>query len=220
MGSYRIARGIARRVLAPFRKKPGRDYETQIYTAAIRPGDVCYDIGVNFGAMSLLFSHLSGPNGHVYSFEPSPPMYLRLCDTARHGTARIATFPFGLADRDEPRKLFSPDDPNESGLAGLAKLPCAGPGRTRRQSRASVPGFHQDRRGGSRKVRLRWRSIVVCKAASADNAGGSIRPVGSDTRLRPHGGLHVSPESRLRNTVRVPPWSRATPDHRGGAVSD
>lgn len=42
------------------------------FAAAIRPGDVVYDLGANAGFYSLLASVLVGPEGHVFSFEPVP----------------------------------------------------------------------------------------------------------------------------------------------------
>jgi FkbM family methyltransferase len=42
------------------------------FSAAIRPGDVVYDLGSNVGFYTLLASVLSGPRGRVFSFEPVP----------------------------------------------------------------------------------------------------------------------------------------------------
>ena len=36
----------------------------------VRPGDVVYDVGANVGFFTLLASHLAGPEGRVYAFEP------------------------------------------------------------------------------------------------------------------------------------------------------
>jgi len=47
-------------------------YETDLQQAArkfTRPGMVIYDIGANIGYISMLFAHLSGENGSIYSFE-------------------------------------------------------------------------------------------------------------------------------------------------------
>jgi FkbM family methyltransferase len=42
------------------------------FSAAIKPGDVVYDLGANVGFYSLLASVIVGPEGHVFSFEPVP----------------------------------------------------------------------------------------------------------------------------------------------------
>lgn len=41
----------------------------------LRPGMVVYDIGANCGQASLMFAHLVGERGRVFSFEPSPRPY-------------------------------------------------------------------------------------------------------------------------------------------------
>jgi FkbM family methyltransferase len=38
----------------------------------IKPGDVVYDLGANYGIHALLFARLVGVEGHVYAFEPIP----------------------------------------------------------------------------------------------------------------------------------------------------
>src|SRR5882762_9068753 len=42
------------------------------FSAAIKSGDVVYDLGANVGIYSLLASILVGPRGRVISFEPVP----------------------------------------------------------------------------------------------------------------------------------------------------
>jgi FkbM family methyltransferase len=46
--------------------------ETQIVSAAIRPGDVVLDVGANIGYYTLLFARLVGESGRVIAFEPDP----------------------------------------------------------------------------------------------------------------------------------------------------
>lgn len=42
------------------------------YTDAIRPGDTVLDVGAFVGVYTVLAGFKSGPNGHVYAFEPTP----------------------------------------------------------------------------------------------------------------------------------------------------
>jgi FkbM family methyltransferase len=134
IGPYRLARGLARRAVSIPRSVYKRliavpPYETQIYAAMVRSGDVCYDIGAHSGVVSLTLARLAGPKGRVYSFEPSPGAYPRLCATAQASSVPIYPFPFGLSDADEPRELYLPDAPGEAELASLTRLPSAGPGK-------------------------------------------------------------------------------------------
>ena len=51
---------------------------TEIVTSVLRQGDVCLDIGANFGWYTTLFQKYCGPNGQVHSFEPVPPTFREL----------------------------------------------------------------------------------------------------------------------------------------------
>jgi FkbM family methyltransferase len=48
------------------------------FAAALKPGDIVYDLGANVGFYSLLASVLVGPQGKVFSFEPAPRNLLLL----------------------------------------------------------------------------------------------------------------------------------------------
>jgi FkbM family methyltransferase len=48
------------------------------FAAALKPGHVVYDLGANVGFYSLLASVFVGPQGQVFSFEPSPRNLLLL----------------------------------------------------------------------------------------------------------------------------------------------
>ncbi len=52
-----------------------RDYcpdEQKLYHAIIQTGHTCVDLGANIGLFSVLFGRLSGNDGRVFAFEPSP----------------------------------------------------------------------------------------------------------------------------------------------------
>lgn len=87
----------------------------------IRKGDVCLDVGANFGWYSTLMAKLVGPSGEVYSFEPVPKTFAQLgrnvdllSDTAKPIINNIA-----LGDRDDILKINLFDDLT-SGHASLA----------------------------------------------------------------------------------------------------
>ncbi len=51
---------------------------TRIATALIKEGDVCIDVGANFGWYTTLMSRLAGHAGCVHSFEPVPGSFFEL----------------------------------------------------------------------------------------------------------------------------------------------
>ncbi len=51
---------------------------TEIVKSILREGDVCLDVGANFGWYSSLFHKYCGSSGEVHSFEPIPPTFEEL----------------------------------------------------------------------------------------------------------------------------------------------
>jgi FkbM family methyltransferase len=51
------------------KREPG---SMALFAKLVRPGDVVFDIGSHIGYTGLYFSWLTGQNGQVYCFEPSP----------------------------------------------------------------------------------------------------------------------------------------------------
>jgi FkbM family methyltransferase len=65
----------------------------------IKPGDVVYDIGANYGIHTLLLARLVGSAGWVYSFEPMPSIYNQLCENvAFNRFLNVTTLPVAVAD--------------------------------------------------------------------------------------------------------------------------
>ncbi|HQZ83190.1 MAG TPA: hypothetical protein PLR83_08220 [Pyrinomonadaceae bacterium] len=57
------------------------EYEPAISAIAkrlIRKGDICLDVGANFGWYTTMMAMLAGPDGEVHSFEPVPTTYRQL----------------------------------------------------------------------------------------------------------------------------------------------
>ena len=64
--------------------------------------DACvYDVGANIGYYSIYFATVLGPEARVFSFEPYPPNYQRLCrHVEMNGLGdRIAPYAIGFSDR-------------------------------------------------------------------------------------------------------------------------
>jgi FkbM family methyltransferase len=55
---------------------------TQLLARIIKPGDICLDIGANFGYYSILMSELTGDTGKTISIEPNPAICEMLRTTA------------------------------------------------------------------------------------------------------------------------------------------
>lgn len=55
----------------------------EIYRQYCRPASTAVDVGANVGMHSLVFSHLVGNEGRVFSFEPSPRILQRAAENIR-----------------------------------------------------------------------------------------------------------------------------------------
>jgi FkbM family methyltransferase len=51
---------------------------TEIVKSLLREGDICLDVGANFGWYSTLFHKYCGASGAVHAFEPMPPTFAEL----------------------------------------------------------------------------------------------------------------------------------------------
>jgi len=89
----------------------------------IKPGDLVYDVGAHLGYMTLLFSVLCAPNGHVFSFEPSPVNYQRLKrNIDLNGEMNVTLVNLAASDTEGPARITTEgscsrivDDGGESG---------------------------------------------------------------------------------------------------------
>ena len=63
--------------LGAWRNRP-TSAERSIFEAHIGSGDTVFDIGANFGVMSILMARLAGISGCVHAFEPVPATFSAL----------------------------------------------------------------------------------------------------------------------------------------------
>jgi len=73
----------------------------------VGPGDSVIDIGASIGGYTRFLSGIVGPSGHVYSFEPNPPIY----DFLSHNVKELKL---------ENVKLFSSALSDKKGTASIA----------------------------------------------------------------------------------------------------
>jgi FkbM family methyltransferase len=88
-----------------------KNFEQQIYSALIREGDVCFDVGANEGDVALYLARLTGHTGCVVAFEPVPSTYYELCRHLQldcYEKAPIVTIPMGLSDKVGPAMISIP----------------------------------------------------------------------------------------------------------------
>ena len=94
-------------------------FEKRIYLRhgiTLEPGDCVFDVGGNIG-MFALFAHRHAPGARVYTFEPAPPLYRRLCANLALNGARVRAFNFGIADGE--RVAAFTFYPNSSGMSSF-----------------------------------------------------------------------------------------------------
>jgi len=89
--------------------------------AAVRPGDVVYDVGANVGFYSLLASALVGPAGAVFAFEPLPRnLAILRRHLALNRAANVRVIAGAVADRPGVARF------DTSGIPEMARLSDAG----------------------------------------------------------------------------------------------
>ncbi len=89
----------------------GRDpLESAWVRRLVRPGDVMFDIGANFGWYTTLAAKLVGPNGRVHAFEPVPGTFQVLKQNCEvNDCVRFATLNnFGLGESEGTFTIFVP----------------------------------------------------------------------------------------------------------------
>src|SRR5439155_22518055 len=63
-----------------------------VFDRLLRPGDVVFDVGANFGAMTLFAARRVGPGGAVHAFEPQPDLAALVRESAAlngYGNVRV-----------------------------------------------------------------------------------------------------------------------------------
>ncbi|MGN6491231.1 MAG: FkbM family methyltransferase [Agriterribacter sp.] len=83
---------------------------TQYLASIVKPGDVCIDVGANFGYYSVLLSALAGSTGKVLAIEPNPVMAKLLRLTAGVNSPGFDTEEVALSYKKGRTKLLVPED--------------------------------------------------------------------------------------------------------------
>lgn len=80
------------------RRPPGKEnWVKRVYLSFVQRGNIVLDVGANFGAHTIIFSHLVGKRGRVIAFEPVPESFDALRETVHHRSRFSNTSIFQLA---------------------------------------------------------------------------------------------------------------------------
>lgn len=87
-------------------------FESRLWLAAHRPGDVVVDVGANLGYYSLLSALGPSPTERIFAFEPAADNYRLLCkNIALNGCEdRVTAVAAALGERDESIDLHRNED--------------------------------------------------------------------------------------------------------------
>ena len=98
---------------------------TKVIKERLKPGDTFVDIGANVGFFTLYTSHLVGPQGRIYAFEPNPEVFARLKRNVElNRLVNVWIYPVALSDHKGASALFL-GPPDNSGAASLRRTASA-----------------------------------------------------------------------------------------------
>lgn len=85
------------------------DKEVRLISPYLRAGDVAIDVGANLGFMTGILSTLTGVTGHVYSFEPSASVYLKLSEVIElNQYGNVSFYNMGCGTGERLMTLYCP----------------------------------------------------------------------------------------------------------------
>lgn len=82
---------------------------SQLIDAIVHQGNICLNVGANFGFHTLSLAHKIGPTGKVIAFEPNARIRARLetnCNLNPSFKERIEVYSLALGDKRDQLKLF------------------------------------------------------------------------------------------------------------------
>lgn len=115
--------GVIRPVVRLYRKIAGTPYEDSFQTesmAAIREGDIVWDVGANIGYYTRPFAEKAGTAGKVVAFEPSPATAVLLREAVRD-LPTVVVQQVALSDASGKARFYTSADSVTDGLASNGK---------------------------------------------------------------------------------------------------
>jgi FkbM family methyltransferase len=146
-----------------------KDEERALFTAVLKPGDTCVDVGCNVGFFSCCFADLVGPTGQVVAIDPNPQVVACLEETVRQRGLEQITVLEAAAGEHAGRGRFVPD-PGGSGT-GVVLIDASG--ETAVVSLDALPG-----------LRRPVRAIKIdAEGGDSEVLAGAVRILGEDRPL-------------------------------------
>jgi FkbM family methyltransferase len=110
--------GDVQEILYHLNQREWRDNEMSALRPILRPGATVVDVGANLGFVTVLLAELVGPNGRVFSFEPSQTVFAKLEKTvAANSLRQVSTY--NMACGQEPGFLALSKVNRSSGNSSL-----------------------------------------------------------------------------------------------------
>jgi FkbM family methyltransferase len=113
--------GVTNRIDPRHRHRMGHNYDASaaaFLCQAVKPGDLCINVGANVGIYVLQFAYWSRPSGQIIAFEPNPsalPVLQRHIELNQL-TKRVRTVPVAVADRRGESTFYA------AGADGMSRL--------------------------------------------------------------------------------------------------
>lgn len=95
------------------------NYEPELpfFADFIKPGDVVFDIGANFGLFAVLAGKIAGPAGKVWVFEPAQDGVALIKENISwNSLSNVVLFESALSDQDGTGRLYLHDNPGKNTL--------------------------------------------------------------------------------------------------------
>lgn len=106
--------------ISPWYSGSEREHQ-QIFKAIVHQGDVCVDIGANWGLHSLYLSSLVQADGLIVSIEPFPPAFAELVwHVQANACKNVTTLPLAISDKDGDGLFVPASSASEGALSGLS----------------------------------------------------------------------------------------------------